>query len=108
MTTLTNIRMNLSSDDLRPRLLIHEQSLKLLRVYDEGISDHPVLVTKQSGGSNASSNRHQQRSGHRGGWRDNTNGDSDGGWCNNRNNGGDGKNSNPGIKGVWGFNLYRS
>ena len=44
VTTLTRFPMNLTFDDLRPRLLIHEQRLKSPQELEEHVVTHPDLT----------------------------------------------------------------
>lgn len=49
VTILVQFQMSLSFDDLRPKLLQHEQCIQAMRAYDETPTTHLALVVVQSG-----------------------------------------------------------
>ena len=66
VTTLTHVPMNLTFDDLRPRLLLHEQWLKTLKVMEDQPIKHSALAVSDSSSgmptSAPSTNNRQQQS----------------------------------------------
>ncbi|KAJ8421478.1 hypothetical protein Cgig2_018424 [Carnegiea gigantea] len=50
VTTLTHVPMHLTTDDLRPRLLLQQQRLKAFKDNDESFVSHPALAVHSTTG----------------------------------------------------------
>ena len=82
VTTLTHTPLQITFDDLRPRLLLHEQRLRHLDGDD--VLAHPALVSHSTGGSASSQSLSSSHRSTNNGHHSSTNNRGGGHWCNNR------------------------
>ncbi|XP_048504606.1 uncharacterized protein LOC125499617 [Beta vulgaris subsp. vulgaris] len=99
VTTLLHYPFPISFDDLRPKLLLHEQRLKNSRDGSDSSSHHALLVVQSTGSGSSSSSKFNSGGRNRGRNNRNPGGNNNRGGNNNQNargnNGGNRGNNNP-------------